>query len=105
MPRWTEVLPQVELPLALRAGAIRIDGLKVVQEGEPLIDIRSARGGLDAAPGSLHIERLAVDSDRGRFTLHGDYIPRRRQCRRPATFADPADGRTALPQACFQPER
>ena len=97
LPRWPEVLPQVELPLALRAGAIRIDGLKVVQEGEPLIDIRSARGGLDAAPGSLHIERLAVDSDRGRFTLHGDYIPRRNfrsDLRATALLPAPA-GRTA----------
>ena len=76
LPRWPDVLPQIEPPLALQADAIRIDGLKVVQEGEALIDIHRARGGLDAAPGSLHIERLTIDSDRGHFAVHGDYLPR-----------------------------
>jgi translocation and assembly module TamB len=76
LPRWPEVLPRIELPLALQADSIRIDDLKVVREGDALVDIRSARGGLDAAPGSLHIEHLLIDSDRGRLTVHGDYIPR-----------------------------
>ncbi|RZA20358.1 MAG: translocation/assembly module TamB, partial [Lysobacteraceae bacterium] len=76
LPTWPDVLPRIEPPLALQADAIRIDGLKVMQEGEALVDIRSARGGLDARPGSLHVEHLAVDSDRGRFTVHGDYRPR-----------------------------
>ena len=75
LPRWPEVLPQIEPPLALQAEAIRIDRLKVVQEGEALIAIHGARGGLEAAPGSLHIEQLSVDSDRGRFAVHGDYLP------------------------------
>ena len=77
LPRWPEVLPQIEPPLNLQADTIRIDGFRVLQDGEPAIDIRRARGGLDARSGRLHVERLAVDSDRGRFTLHGDYAPRR----------------------------
>ena len=75
LPRWPDVLPAIEPPLDLRADAIRIDGLRVLQDGQPLIDIRRARGGLDARSGRLHVEHLAVDSDRGRFTLHGDYAP------------------------------
>lgn len=75
LPRWPEVLPQIEPPLNLQADTIRIDGFGVLQDGEPAIDIRRARGGLDARSGRLHVERLAVDSDRGRFTLHGDYAP------------------------------
>lgn len=75
LPTWPDVLPAIEPPLDLRADAIRIDGLRVLQEGEPVIDIRRARGGLDARSGGLHVERLAVASDRGRFTLHGDYAP------------------------------
>jgi translocation and assembly module TamB len=47
----------------------------VTQEGAPQVVVRSARGGLDASPGKLHVEHLAIDSDRGRFTLHGDYAP------------------------------
>ncbi|MFT3897425.1 MAG: translocation/assembly module TamB domain-containing protein [Thermomonas sp.] len=70
------VLPNIEPPLALQARAIRIDDFKVSQEGEALVDIRQARGGLDASSGKLHVERLRVDSDRGMFALHGDYAPR-----------------------------
>ena len=77
LPTWPDVLPRISPPLALQADAIRIDRLQVAQEGEPLVDIRSARGGLDAADGMLHVERLRADSDRGLFTLHGDYEPRR----------------------------
>ncbi len=76
LPTWPDVLPNIAPPLALQADAIRIDALKVTQEGEPLIAIRSARAGLDADNGKLHVERLSVDSDRGQFTLHGDYEPR-----------------------------
>ncbi|HTL15560.1 MAG TPA: translocation/assembly module TamB domain-containing protein, partial [Thermomonas sp.] len=75
LPRWPDVLPEVQPPLALRADAIRIDGLQVRREGAPLLRVRGARGGLDARPGRLHVEHLAVGSDRGRFTLHGDYAP------------------------------
>lgn len=75
LPTWPDVLPTIEPPLNLRADSIRIDGLRVLQEGQPLIDIQRARGGLDARSGRVHLERLAVASDRGRFTLHGDYAP------------------------------
>jgi translocation and assembly module TamB len=43
-----------------------------------MIDIRRARGGLQASEGRLEVERLSVDSDRGQFTLHGVYLPRER---------------------------
>jgi translocation and assembly module TamB len=76
LPTWPDALPGIEPPLALQADAIRIDGLALRQEGEHLVDIRSARGGLDASRGKLHVERLRVDSDRGTFTVHGDYAPR-----------------------------
>lgn len=76
LPKWPDVLPNIAPPLALQARAIRIDDLKVLQEGEVLVNIRSSRGGLDADSGKLHVERLRVDSDRGVFTLHGDYLPR-----------------------------
>ncbi|MCF7221744.1 translocation/assembly module TamB domain-containing protein [Marilutibacter chinensis] len=76
LPSWPDLLPQIAPPLALRADDIRIDGLKVSRNGEPLIDVHSVRGGLDADEGRLHIERLDVDSDRGRFGVHGDYLPR-----------------------------
>ena len=83
LPRWPEVLPEIAPPLALQADTIRIDGFKVTQARETLIDIRRLRGGLDAATGRLHVEHVRVDSDRGRFALHGDYAPRRRLPHRP----------------------
>jgi translocation and assembly module TamB len=76
LPRWPESLPQIAPPLALQADDVRVDGLRITREGEPLIDIRRLRTGLDARTGRLHVERLDLDSDRGRFTLHGDYAPR-----------------------------
>ncbi|WP_256646073.1 translocation/assembly module TamB domain-containing protein [Thermomonas paludicola] len=76
LPRWPDVLPQIAPPLALQADTLRIDGLRVVQEGEPLIDIQRVRGGLDAGNGRLHVEHVRIDSDRGRFAVHGDYAPR-----------------------------
>ena len=76
LPQWPESLPAIAPPLSLQADAIRIDGLRVTRDRQPLVAIRSARGGLDAATGFLHVEHLRVDSDRGRFTVHGDYVPR-----------------------------
>ncbi len=76
LPRWPDVLPQIELPLDLQADAIAINEFNVSQDGESLIAISRVRGGLDARSGNLHVEHLRVDSDRGRFAVHGDYAPR-----------------------------
>ncbi|TYT27544.1 translocation/assembly module TamB [Luteimonas viscosa] len=75
MPTWPEVLPRIELPLSLESDAIRVDGLRVSSAGAPVIDIATIRGGLDARPGELMVRELVVDSDRGRFTVDGDYAP------------------------------
>jgi translocation and assembly module TamB len=76
LPRWPDVLPRIEPPLALQANDIAIEDFKVTREREPVIAIMRARGGLDAQSGKLHVERLRIDSDRGRFAVHGDYAPR-----------------------------
>ncbi|TWH99113.1 autotransporter translocation and assembly factor TamB [Luteimonas cucumeris] len=76
LPRWPQSLPQIEMPLAIQADTIVIDGLRVSQAGEPVIGISSLRGGIDIATRELHARQLVVDSDRGRFTIHGHYIPR-----------------------------
>ncbi|TWI13594.1 translocation/assembly module TamB domain-containing protein [Aerolutibacter ruishenii] len=97
LPRWPDVLPDIQPPLALQADDVRIDGLRVTRAGAPLVNITHLRGGIDAQPGRLHMERLAVDSDRGRFTLHGDYVPHddyRADLTATAVFPAPT-GRTA----------
>jgi translocation and assembly module TamB len=75
LPRWPEILPQIEPPLAVQADDIRVDDLRIVRAGEPVITIGRMRGGVDASSGRLHLERVAIDSSRGRFTVHGDYVP------------------------------
>jgi translocation and assembly module TamB len=76
LPRWPESLPAINPPLALQADDVRIDGLRVTRERTPLIEVRRLRAGLDARAGELHVETLDADTDRGHFTLHGDYAPR-----------------------------
>ncbi|HVI59446.1 MAG TPA: translocation/assembly module TamB domain-containing protein [Luteimonas sp.] len=76
LPTWPEVLPDITPPLGLQADAIQVDGLRIAREGEHVIDIRRVRGGLDARDGKLHLAHVVVDSDRGRFGAHGDYVPR-----------------------------
>ncbi|WP_125076499.1 translocation/assembly module TamB domain-containing protein [Pseudoxanthomonas sp. SGT-18] len=75
LPSWPESLPAIEMPLAIQADAIMVDGLRVSSGGEPVIDIRRLRGGIDIANGRLHAEHLQVDSDLGLFAVHGDYVP------------------------------
>ncbi|GAB2506613.1 translocation/assembly module TamB domain-containing protein [Lysobacter humi (ex Lee et al. 2017)] len=78
LPKWPESLPQIAPPLAMQADTIVIDGLRITRAKEPLIDIRRVRGGLDVRHGRLQLEKVAVDSDRGDFRLHGIYIPAQR---------------------------
>ena len=75
LPKWPEVLPRIEPPLALQADDIRIDDLAISSAGEAVIDIRHARGGLRASSGELTLESIDVDSDRGRFRIDGRYAP------------------------------
>ena len=75
LPKWPDVLPRIEPPLAIEADTIRINGLRVTSAGEPTIDIRTLRGGLRAESGQLTVEHVDVQSDRGRFNIHGRYAP------------------------------
>lgn len=75
LQQWPEVLPQVNPPLGLQADAIAVDGFRVLRGDEPLIDIASLRGGMDARRGVLRLGDVVVESDRGRFTAGGEYAP------------------------------
>ncbi|GAB3338478.1 translocation/assembly module TamB domain-containing protein [Marilutibacter aestuarii] len=85
LPRWPDVLPAIEPPLALEADDVQVDGLAVSRLEQavpgravaavPLIDIRRLRGGLRARSGVLELEGLEVASDRGRFAVDGEYRP------------------------------
>ncbi len=76
LPTWPELLPQIEMPIAIQADALEIDGLRVRRAGEPLIDVRRAEGSLDIGNGYFETGRMLVDSDLGRFEIRGGYAPR-----------------------------
>jgi translocation and assembly module TamB len=75
LPRWPESLPAIATPLPIQADRVVVDGLRVRYEGEDLIAISQLRTGLKVDTGRLHVEKLRIGSDRGRFRLHGDYRP------------------------------
>lgn len=77
LPRWPDVLPAIELPLALQADTIEIDGLRIVQQDAPPIDIARLRGGIEAADGEFRATQLKVASNLGDFRIDGHYLPRR----------------------------
>ena len=83
LPRWPESLPAIAPPLPLDVESLRIDGLRIVRaqargEAEPLIALQRVRGEIEAAPGRLHFERVLAATDRGLFSVHGDYAPAER---------------------------
>ncbi|MDR6675103.1 translocation/assembly module TamB domain-containing protein [Xanthomonas sp. 1678] len=75
LPSWPQSLPQIEVPLALQADHIAIDGLRITQAQQPMIDIRTLRGGIEVANGEFRSKQLLVTSDRGDFRVDGDYVP------------------------------
>ncbi|UYB52312.1 translocation/assembly module TamB [Xanthomonas sp. AM6] len=75
LPSWPESLPQIEMPLALQADRIAIDGFRITQSQQPMIDIRTLRGGIEVANGEFRATQLVVTSDRGDFRVDGDYVP------------------------------
>ena len=78
LPSWPDSLPVIDLPLTVQADALKVDGLRILREHKPLVDIRRLRGGIDLSDGGLRAQRLVADTDRGRFTVDGRYQPHRR---------------------------
>ncbi len=77
LPRWPEVLPAIELPLALQADRIAIDHLRIAPHDAPPIDFTRIRGGLEAANGEFRATQLKVEGNLGDFLIDGHYLPRR----------------------------
>src|SRR5690606_25674892 len=74
LPQWPETLPEIAPPLALQADTIEVDDFAVTRDGAALVDIRRARGGIDATDGRLHAEQLVGASDRGRVRAKADAL-------------------------------
>ncbi len=75
LPRWPDVLPAISMPLAIQADTIVIDGLRISQQAQPLIDIAKVRGGMEIANGEFRAQQLQVSSNRGDFRIDGHYLP------------------------------
>ncbi|RWA42617.1 pathogenicity protein [Xylella fastidiosa subsp. fastidiosa] len=76
LPSWPDVLPSINVPLALQIDTITIDNFRISKLKQPLIHLRRIRGAVNVADGELEIQRLAVDSDRGNIRADGYYRPR-----------------------------
>lgn len=77
LPHWPDLLPQIEMPLAIQADRLEIERFQVRQSGQPVIAIARTSGGIDIGNGYVHAEKLAIASDRGAFGVHGSYAPRK----------------------------
>lgn len=75
LPSWPGSLPQIEMPLAIQADVIQVNGLRVTTGGEPTIDIARIGGGIEIANGEVKANQLLVDSDMGNVRVNGHYIP------------------------------
>ena len=76
LPRWPDVLPAIELPLALQADRIVIDRLRIAPHDAPVVDLRRIRGGIEAADGEFRATALEVEGNLGDFRIDGHYLPR-----------------------------
>lgn len=78
LPRWPDVLPQLDLPLDIRSTQVVVDGFDVRRGDESLIAIDSLEAtGLQLIRGGFSLESLAMQSDRGQLRLRGEYSPAR----------------------------
>ena len=71
LPSWPGSLPKFAMPFAISADRLQVRGLRISREGVPLVVARRIDGGIALAPGVLALNKLAVDSDRGRLQLDG----------------------------------
>lgn len=75
LPRWPEVLPQIQLPLAIQADALVVDGLRYTSAGQTVVQVSSARGAIDIGDGYVQASALKLRSTLGNFSVDGHYRP------------------------------
>lgn len=84
LPQWPDALPGIAPPLAIQASDIHIDDFTVLSEDGTadsgavtghMVHVRRLRGGLLAEDGRLVLREVGADTDRGRFTIEGEYAP------------------------------
>ncbi len=76
LPKWPDVLPTLEVPLPIIVESVRITRLTIQEAAVTQLSIADLHAALRLRPGALHVEHLRIASDRGIFSVHGDYAPR-----------------------------
>ncbi|TNJ32722.1 translocation/assembly module TamB domain-containing protein [Arenimonas terrae] len=78
LPTWPEVLPRLPMPLRIRSERLDVDGLRIERDDTTLIDIATIEASaLRLVGDGFEADALALDSNRGRLTLKGEYRPDR----------------------------
>jgi len=78
LPAWPDVLPRLSMPLQINSTRMDVDGLRIERDGATLIDIATlAASALQLSDDGFSVESLAMDTDRGKITLKGEYLPAR----------------------------
>jgi len=75
LPRWPEVMPQIELPLDLQADQLVVDRFVYTSGGEQVMDISSLRGGIDMGDGYVEATAIKARTNLGNFSVDGYYRP------------------------------
>lgn len=78
LPQWPDVLPSIDLPLSIQADALQVDGFKYRSDGNDVIEVEHARGGIALGDGYARLDHLEAQTDRGTFAANGNYEPGRR---------------------------
>ncbi|WDS35321.1 hypothetical protein [Pseudoxanthomonas sp.] len=78
LPRWPDVLPQIELPINIQADTLVVDGFRYTSAGKTVIDVSSARGGIDIGDGYAEATALKLRSNLGNVSVDGHYRPGKR---------------------------
>ena len=78
LPSWPDVLPRLAMPLQVNTTRMDVDGLRIERDGATLLDIGAlAARALQLSDEGFSVESLAMDTDRGKITLKGEYLPAR----------------------------
>ncbi|MBS0212765.1 MAG: translocation/assembly module TamB domain-containing protein [Proteobacteria bacterium] len=64
-PRWPDVLPTFDVPIAVDVRTVDIRDLRISRGREPVIAIDSLRGGFELSPGRLQLTAIRASTDRG----------------------------------------
>jgi len=80
-PRWPEIVPDIDLPIIIRADDFQINHLRIIRklfrQSVPLIHIKTAEGSIELNHGGIDARQITIQSNLGQFHVNGYYQPRK----------------------------